>query len=109
MSKPQGYRQSAVEAAFYALVFCLPWYRTLLLEGFGRAICVLLLACLLLFLVVRSAEVCRVLAVWLGSIPTSRFDPVGNRDYRTIRLVSLTTPAAPSLAPLYQRPPPIFS
>jgi len=58
VSKPQGYWQSAKEAAFYGLVFCLPCYRALLFDGLGRTIWALLLACLLMFLVVHSAEGC---------------------------------------------------
>lgn len=109
MSKPQGYRQSAADAAFYALVFCLPWYRTLLLEGLGRTIVVLLLACLLLFLVVRSADVCRRLADCLRASWYSRFALVCGLEFRDFAFACLGIPRTPSLAVLYQRPPPIFS
>lgn len=109
MSKPQGYRQSAADAVFYVLVFCLPWYRTLLLEGLGRMIFVLLLACLLLFLVVRSADVCRHLADCLRASWHWRFSLVCGREFRDFAFVFLGIPRTPSLAVLYQRPPPIFS
>ena len=109
MSKPQGYRQSAVDAAFYALVFCLPWYRALLLEGLGRTIFVLLLACLLLFLVVRSADVCRRLADCLRACSFSQFVPACGCEFRDFAFVSLGIRRTPSLAALYQRPPPSFS
>ena len=109
MSKPQGYRQSAADAAFYALVFCLPWYRTLLLEGLGRTVFVLLLACLLLFLVVRSADVCRRLADCLRACSFSHFVPACGCEFRDFAFTSAEVPRAPSPAALFQRPPPIFS
>ena len=70
MSKPQGYRQSAVEAGFYVLVLCVPCYQSLLLEGLGRTICALLLACLLMFLVVRSTDIYRLLTTCLIAFPS---------------------------------------
>lgn len=109
MSKPQGYWQSAKEAAFYGLVFCLPCYRALLFDGLGRTIWALLLACLLMFLVVHSAEVCRFLANCMRAILSSMLAPVFSQEHRAASFISLTVLKAPNAVPLFQRPPPIFS
>jgi hypothetical protein len=109
MSKPQGYRQSAVEAGFYVLVLCLPCYQALLFEGLGRTILVLLLACLFMFLVVRSADVCRLITACLIAFPSSWLAPVRKQELRSSRIASVAVPDAPSLTALFQRPPPIFS
>ena len=109
MSKPQSYWQSAKEAAFYALVFCLPCYRTLFFDGLGRTIWALLFACLLMFLVVRSAEVCRFFADCLRAIPSFLPAPYLVRERRTASSIFLAAPNAPNIVPLFQRPPPIFS
>ena len=109
MSKPHGYRQSAAEAAFCFVVLCLPYYRSLLFDGLGRTICALLLACLLMFLVLRSGDVCRLIAACMVKFPSSWIAPVRHQDIRAIFFSSLAVPSAPSLSPLFQRPPPAFS
>lgn len=108
MTKPEGYGQSAAEAAFYLFALCLPHYQSLLLEGIGRMIFVALLACLLMFLVVRSTEICRVVADCLIAF-VSWLAPSFTQEFRAILFVSLTVPTAPTLSPLFQRPPPLSS
>jgi hypothetical protein len=106
--KPLGYRQSAAEAAFCLFALCLPYYQSLIFAGIERTIFVFSLACLLLFLVVRSTEICQVVAdcmmafcSWLAL----SFTP----EFRAISFASLTIPTAPIRSPLFQRPPPLFS
>jgi phosphoglycerol transferase MdoB-like AlkP superfamily enzyme len=108
VTKPQGYWQSAAEAAFYALALCLPYYKSLLLAGIGRSIFVFLLACLLMFLVVRSTDICRLVTAFLMAF-VSCLAPVRDQEFRAISFVSLAIPKAPSRSPLFERPPPLFS
>jgi hypothetical protein len=108
VTKPQGYRQSAAEAAFCLFVLCLPHFQSLLLAGIGRFTFVVLLACLLMFLVVRSTDICRAVADCLIAFVSS-LAPSFTPDFRAILFVSFTVPSAPTITPLFQRPPPLFS
>lgn len=108
MTKPQGYWQSAAEAAFCLFVLSLPYYQSLLFAGIGRTILAVLLACLLMFLVVRSTEICRIVADCLIAF-MSLLAPSFKQDYRVANFVSFTVPCAPIISPLFQRPPPLFS
>lgn len=106
MSKPQGYRQSAAEAMFCLLVFCLPYYQSLLFAGLGRTILLLLLTCLLMFLIVRSTDFGRAVAACLMSLPSYWPAPVCCQGIAAITSDFERVPLAPSLSPLFQRPPP---
>jgi hypothetical protein len=108
MTRPQGYGQSAAEAAFCLFVLCLPHYQSLLFEGVGRMIFVALLACALMFLVVRSTEICRVVADCLMALLPWQA-PSFTEKFRAILFVSQSVPGAPAISPLFQRPPPLFS
>ena len=108
MTKPQGYMQSAADAAFCLFMLCLPHYQSLLFEGIGRSIVILLLACLLMFLVVRSPEICRVVTECLIAI-LSWLGPSFTQEFRALLFISLSVPNAPTVSPLFQRPPPLFS
>ena len=108
MTKPQGYRQSAAEAVVYILPLCLPYYQSILFAGIGRTIVVLLLACMLMFLVVRSADFCRAVADCLKNFVFWIVPPF-SPGIRTISFVVPSIPGTPTLAPLFQRPPPLFS
>jgi hypothetical protein len=108
VTKPQGYWQSAAEAAFYLFALWLPHYRFLLFEGIGRTIFVASLACLLMFLVVRSPEICRVVAGCLIAF-VACLAPSFTQEFRALLFVSLTVPSAPTVPSLFQRPPPLFS
>jgi hypothetical protein len=106
--KPQGYVQSAADAAFCLFMLCLPHYQSLLFEGIGRSIMVVLLACLLMFLVVRSTEICRVVTECLIAF-LSWLAPSFTQEFRALLFISLSVPNAPAVSPLFQRPPPVFS
>jgi hypothetical protein len=108
VTKPQGYGQSAAESAFCLFALSLPHYQSLLIAGIGRTIIVALLACLLLFLVVRSPEICRVVADCLIAF-VSWLAPSFTQEFRAVLFVSQTVPCAPIISPLFQRPPPLLS
>ncbi len=108
VTKPQGYRQSAAEAAFCLFALSLPHYQSLLIAGIGRTIIVALFAFLLMFLVVRSPEICRVVADCLIAF-VSWLGPSFTQKFHAALFVSQTLPRAPIISPLFQRPPPLFS
>jgi hypothetical protein len=109
MKKPQGYKQAAAEKFFCLFVLCLPYYQSLLFAGVSGSIYFLLLTCLLMFVVARSAEVFRTITARLRALPLSWFTPPPDRGVLWISLPSLAVARGPSLSPLFQRPPPIFS
>jgi hypothetical protein len=106
--KPQGYRQAAAEECFCLLVLCLPYHQALLFAGISGMISVLLLTCLLLFVAVRSPEIYRTITGRLKAFPLSWIPPLGRRAL-WISVPSHAVVQGPSLAPSFQRPPPIFS
>jgi hypothetical protein len=109
VQKPQGYRQAAAESCFCLLVLFLPHYQSLLFQGIGQAIGILLLTCLLMFLVDRSPEIYRAIAAGLKALLPSWFTPILRSAGRWVSAPSRTVVLEPSLAPTFQRPPPIFS
>lgn len=108
MTKPQGYWHSATEAGFCLFVLCLPHYQSVLSAEIGRTIFAVLLTCLLMFLVVRSTEICRVVTDCLLAL-VPRLASSFAQEFRAILFGSLTVPSAPTVSPLFQRPPPLFS
>jgi hypothetical protein len=107
--KPQGYRQAAVEQCFCLLVLCLPYYQSLLFAGISGMISVLLFTCLLMFVVVHSPEAYRKIAELLETFPLSWVAPIFDRRGFWVSVPSRAVHHGPSLAPSFQRPPPIFS
>jgi hypothetical protein len=107
--KPQGYRQAAAEECFCLLVVCLPYYQALLFAGISGMLSVLLLTCLLMFVVVRSPEIYRTITACLKAFPVSWIPPLSDRRGLWVSVPSLVVAQGPSLAPSFQRPPPIFS
>ena len=109
MKKPQGYRRAAAETCFYLLVLCLPYYQSLLLAGVTGSIYFLLMACLLMFVVAGSPDVYRTIAACLKALTLSWFTPALDRGVLWVSVPSHAVARGPSLAPFFQRPPPIFS
>jgi hypothetical protein len=107
--KPQGYRQAAAEECFCLLVLCLPYYQALLFAGISGMISVLLLTCLLMFVVVRSPDIYRTITGRLKAFPLSWVPPILDRRGLWVSVPSHAVIQGPSLAPSFQRPPPIFS
>jgi len=104
------YRQSLIllKVAYGLLIFCLAERHPLLVGGFFKVVASLFVACLLAFIVVHSAHIWRLLIASLHAIPVRFFPrPVDLRWERS--QTPIAVPNEPSLAALFQRPPPIFS
>ena len=97
------------EAVLYMLPVYLSFYQALLVAGIGRAIVLLLLTALLMFLVSNRAEVFRAFAALMKALPSSWIAPVPSCGLRELSFASLHVSATPCLSPLFQRPPPTFS
>jgi hypothetical protein len=109
VTKPRGYRQAAAEECFFLLVLCLPYYQALFLAGMSGMISFLLLTCLLMFAVAGSPAICRTIAARLRALPLSWVAPLFDRRGLWVSVPLFAVAEGPSLAPSFQRPPPIFS
>lgn len=109
MTKPKGYRQSAKEQAFFLLVFCLPYYQSLLFAGMSGLVSYLLLTFLLMFVVAQSPTIYRTIRTCLRTLPSSWISLALDVRESWLDACSFLIAPEPSLAPSFQRPPPIFS
>jgi hypothetical protein len=98
-----------MDILLYMLPVYLPFYQAMLVAGVGRAMFLLLLAVLLMFLVTRRADVVRAIASCFKALPSSWLAPPLDSGFRELSFASLAVPSAPSRAALFQRPPPLFS
>ena len=109
MIRPTGYRQAAKESCFCLLVLCLPYYQSLLFAGLSGMISVLLLAAALVLFVSSSPQISRTIAALIEAIPQDWLTPQQQRGIRRLALPVFVAAEGPSLAPGFQRPPPLFS
>jgi hypothetical protein len=109
VTKPQGYRQATAEQLSCLLVLCLPHYQALLFAGMSGMVSFLLLTFLLLFVVARSPAICRTITAHLKALPPSWVAPILDRRVRWASVPLHVVASGPSLAPCFQRPPPLFS
>lgn len=109
MTKPQGYRQATTEQLFCLFVLCLPYYQSLLFAGISGMVSFLLLTCLLMFVVANSPAIYQTITACLRALPPSWVAPILDRRDRWVSVPLFVVAPGPSLAPSFQRPPPIFS
>jgi hypothetical protein len=109
VTKPQGYRQATTEQLSCLFVLGLPYYQALLFAGMSGMVSFLLLTLLLMFVVVRSPAICRTVTVHLKALPPSWVSPILDRRVRWVSVPLYVVASGPSLAPSFQRPPPLFS
>ena len=109
MTKPQGYRHTAKEQLFGLLVLSLPSWQALFFAGMSGTISFLLLTLLLIFVVARSPAVYRTIAARLRAFPPSWIAPSLDRRDHWVNAPVYVLTSEPSLAPSFQRPPPLFS
>ena len=109
VTKPQSYRQAASEQMLGFFVLCLPYYQSLVLAGMTGMISFLLLTFLLVFVVAHSPAIYPVISACLKAIPPSWITPALDRRDRWVGEPLYAVTPGPSLAPSFQRPPPLFS
>ena len=100
-----GYLQMFLNVVFFLLME----FRPVVIGGFFKLITSIVLAYLLAFLIVHRTKIFKILASSLQASRISGFPAlVGQRRIGRSQ-TTITVPDAPSLSPLFQRPPPIFS
>jgi hypothetical protein len=109
MRKPRGYRQAAAEQVFGLFVLTLPYYQAILYAGISGLLSFLLLTCLLTFIVANSPAIRRTLASCLKALPLSWMAPKLDRRERWVHTPLFAALPGPTLAPSFQRPPPLYS
>lgn len=108
MTRPQGYRQSAVEAWFGLVIVCIPYYQALLIASMSGLISALVITCLLLFVIARAPEVSRIVIASLRTLPLSWLPPHFSALFQFAE-PQLSVPFSPALPSSFQRPPPLFA
>jgi hypothetical protein len=103
------YSQILLNFAYCLLVFCVADFRPLVIAGFFKLVVSLVLACLLAFVIVHSPNIGKLLASCLRALPVRFFPSVVDRQWEERSQTNILVSNEPSLAPLFQRPPPLFS
>ncbi len=105
------YRQSQIlsNVAYCLLIFCVADFRSLVIGGLFKLVASLVLACLLAFVVIHSANIWRLLIACLHSLPVCFLPLAVDRRWAEQSQTTIAVPNEPSLSPLFQRPPPIHS
>jgi hypothetical protein len=101
--------RAAEEQLFWLFALCLPYWQTLLFTGMSGMLSFLLLMFLLLFVVGRSPALYRAITARLKGLPTRWIAAIPDRRDRWVAAHLQITSSGPSLAPSFQRPPPLFS
>jgi hypothetical protein len=100
--------------AFFNAAYCLFGLfvldlRPLLIVGLFKLIAFVVLSCLLAFVVVHSANICRFVIASLRALPVSFFSLRVDRRWTERSQAAIGVPNEPSLSLLFQRPPPTLS
>jgi hypothetical protein len=93
----------------YALPVYLSFSQALVIAGLSRAIVFLILAVLLMFLIACRADIEGAFAACLRALPSAWLAAAPRFGFRELSFARLSVPSAPSLSPLFQRPPPCLS
>jgi hypothetical protein len=105
------YRRSQIflNVAYYLLICFVADFRPLVIGGVFKLVASLALACLLAFVVIHSASICRLLISCLHALPVCFFPLVVYRQWAERSQTTNAVPNGPRLSLLFQRPPPILS
>jgi hypothetical protein len=101
--------QIFLNVAYYLLVCFVADFRPLVIGSFFKLVASLVLVCLLVFVVVQSANICRLLLACLRVLPGCFFPLAIDGRWGMRPRTTFVAPVEPSLSPLFQRPPPIFA
>jgi hypothetical protein len=100
-----GYPPVFLNVAFFLLIE----FRPVVIGGFSKLITSIVLAYLLAFVLVHRTKIFKILASGLQASRIFRLPLLVRRRQIGRSQTTITVPDAPSLSPLFQRPPPIFS
>jgi hypothetical protein len=101
--------QVFLNIAYGLFIFLVTESRPLLAGGFFKLIACVALACLLAFVVVHSANICKLVIARLHALPRSLFPLAVARRWTDGPQTTIIAPGEPSLSPLFQRPPPFLA
>lgn len=103
------YTRGFLTVAYCLLIIGVAEFRPLVIGGFLKLIASIALAYLLAFVFVHQTNIFKILAAGLEVSRISGFSVVVNRRWAGRSHTTIPVPDPPSLSPLFQRPPPIFS
>ena len=105
------YRRSQMlrDIAYCFFVFLVVDFRPLVRGSFFKLVASVVLACLLAFVVVHSANICRLVVACLTALPASLFRLAVARRWPEGSQTTIAVPNKPSLSTLFQRPPPTLA
>jgi hypothetical protein len=104
-------RETYIRTPLYVifhLVFAVS-LRSFLGSGIGKSIAIVLFCSVLMFTIVRSADLYRTISSCLRALPLSWLAPVFDCGWLSLPSMGLLVPSEPALSPVAQRPPPNFS
>ncbi len=101
--------QLFLNVAFCLFISCVAEFRPLVIGGFFKLVASLVFACLLAFVVIHSPHICKLVADCLRPLAIPLFSFAVDRRWTDRSQTNFVVPNEPSLAALFQRPPPIFS
>lgn len=103
------YTRGFLTVAYCLLILGAAEFRPVVIGGFFKLIASIVLAYLLAFVLVHRTNIFKILAAGLKVSRMSGFSLVVNRRLAGRSKTTIAVPDPPSLSPLFQRPPPIFS
>ena len=103
------YARGFLTVAYCLLILALAEFRPIVIGGFFKLIASIVLAYLLAFVLVHRTNIFRILVTALKLSRISDFSIVVNRRWAGRSQTTIAFQDSPSLSPLFQRPPPIFS
>ena len=104
------YTREFLTIAYCLLVLNVAEARPIVIGGFLKLVASIVLAYLLAFVFVQRTNIFKLLAAGLKLSPMSGFSLFAKNQHWAERpQKTIAVPDAPSLSPLFQRPPPIFS
>jgi hypothetical protein len=101
--------QIILNIAFSLFIFWVVDSRAPLAGGLSKLIASLALACLLAFVVVHSANICKLLISRLQVVSEFLLPCGFDRRWSGRTQITIAVPDEPSLSPLFQRPPPFLA
>jgi hypothetical protein len=103
------FSQIFLNVAYYLLISCVAEFRPLIIGGFFKVVASLVLGCLLVFVVVHSPDIYKLVTDCLRPLAIPLFSLVVDPRWADRSQTNIVVTNEPSLSHLFQRPPPIFS